>query len=148
MSVQFTVYPDLGFVYFDMQGVFSANATIAAFRAYMEHPEFDGALHLIVDFANATQVDVAFLDMMKIADRLAPYYALRDPASVTAFHAPDEMSFGVTRMYMSAAEDRAQHRISSFRTLREALEFTGLDVEAPEIWAALKASALDVADAE
>lgn len=138
MSMKYTVYPDLGVTVFTFRGDVFIQDNVAILLQYLQDPLFDGRQNVLFDVADCSFPDTYYSDMMRLTYKLEPYYAMRDPASCTGFYAPDDLAYGMSRMYMSAVGAKASHALEVFRTVAEALRYVGLDPLDPNAQALLR----------
>ncbi|SNR65779.1 hypothetical protein [Puniceibacterium sediminis] len=98
---------------------------------YQKDPGFDGRYCVLADLADCSFPEGNFDDYVQLAYRLRSHFEVRDPNSRTAFFAPEDVGFGISRMYQTIAADRASYTMEVFRTAEEALRFVRVDPQAP-----------------
>jgi hypothetical protein len=131
MLRNYTVYQELNATVFVCHGAVNVADNRVALLCYIASPEFKSNYNVLIDLAGCSFPDIYFNDMLLLAYQLEPYYSARDPDSRTAIYAPDDVSYGMSRIYQSVAESRAPFEIEVFRTIPAALTFVRIDPTAP-----------------
>ena len=108
----------------------TADNMISCLRDYMADPAFDGHFNLLFILKDCAFPDQSFQDTQRLTYLMEPFYAQRDQHSRTAIYAPDDLSFGMGRMYHSLADRKTDYEIAVFRELPEAFSFLNLSVDA------------------
>jgi hypothetical protein len=79
-------------------------------------PDFDPTYSQLADFAHVTKVEVTAADIHRMAER--DVFA---PDARRAFVVPDDMAYGMVRMFEMLREAKGENGIRVFRTLEEGL---------------------------
>ncbi|WP_146584977.1 hypothetical protein [Puniceibacterium confluentis] len=127
MPVSYAIRPELGVMVALFHGSVTVEHIRDAFMDYQQHPDFDGRYSVLMDQAECSFPVGCYDDYRQLAYRLRPHYAARHPSSRTAFFAPGDIAYGMSRMYKAIAEESAGFSIEVFRTAGEALRFVGVD---------------------
>lgn len=81
-------------------------------------PDFDPSFSQIADFTQVTQIELSADDVRLLAQK-----SLFSPRSRRAFIMPNELAYGLGRMYGILRELAGETGIRIFRTLEEALDW-------------------------
>lgn len=93
-----------------------------AFLAYWDFAQTIGDHDLLVDYSEATDIDITFPQLVSMAFRRLPYYRKLGHRRV-AIWAPTDPVFGSARMYASLAVKVETMEVEVFRDIAEALAF-------------------------
>jgi hypothetical protein len=138
MPLTYKVCPHLGVVVFTFRGDVPVKENAEIFLRYFKDPLFDGQYKVLVDLAQCHFPDSTISEVRWITYNLEPFYAARHAESSTALYAPEDVAYGMSRMYISVAASKLHYPIDVFRTAPEALAFVGLDPALAEIQALMQ----------
>lgn len=99
-------------------GVFDKEEAKAHRARLAADPDFDPSHSQLLDFTHVTQFDLTSADLRQLAEE--------DPFSRNsrrAFLVPNDLSYGLGRMYEIFREAGGEHGIRIFRNLEEALDW-------------------------
>ena len=107
-------------------GCLTSGDVLDTLTRYLDDPRYDPAHSHLVDLRQATEFDIDFGRMMRLATRLEPFYTRRAPGARSAILAPQDVAFGVARMYQSLVGERMQNEVGVFRQPEAAAAFLGI----------------------
>ena len=110
-------------------GVFSMADARSHTEKLSKDPDFDPSFSQIADFTQVTRIELSPDDVRILAQR-----SLFSPNSRRAFIVPNELAYGLARMFEILRELAGEKGIGVFRTLEEALDWVlskSANVEAP-----------------
>jgi hypothetical protein len=81
-------------------------------------PDFDPTFSQLSDFGHMTKVEVTAEDVRKFAER-----NIFAPSSRRAFVVPDDVAFGLARMFEMLRDAKGEQGIRVFRELEEGLDW-------------------------
>ena len=99
-------------------GVFNKEAAQAHQERLLADPEFDPSYSQLMDFTHVTQIDLTAADIQQLALR-----NIFSPESRRAFLVPNDLAFGLARMFEILRESAGERGIGVFRNLEEALDW-------------------------
>ena len=99
-------------------GVFSRADLVSIVERGLKDPDFDPSFGEIADLTEVTQVEVSGDDIREIAQK-----NIFSPLSRRAIVVPNDVLFGLARMYEILRELQGESGIRVFRTLDEALDW-------------------------
>jgi hypothetical protein len=82
----------------------------------MADPNFDPTFSQLLDFAHMTKLDLKAADVKLLAER-----NIFAPTARRAFVVPEDVAFGMARMFEMLREGKGEQGIRVFRTLEEGL---------------------------
>lgn len=85
------------------------------------HPHFD----VLEDLSRITHADISYGRMIEMISKLEPMLQRRAPDARSAFFAPNDAIYGLTRMYQQTLKSIVVNETGVFRDRREALAFLG-----------------------
>lgn len=92
----------------------------------MADPDFDPRYSQLVDYTHITRIDLTPADVRQLAVR-----NIFSPDSRRAFLVPNDLAFGLGRMFEILREAAGERGIRIFRSLDEALEWVLSKQESP-----------------
>ncbi|MDU8912696.1 hypothetical protein [Aestuariicoccus sp. MJ-SS9] len=134
MPATFSVLKAHNLVLFRFPDTLTPEINRAVVNAYFVSPEYCETFDFLVDFSDGPRMDITFHSMMHMVLRMEPVRRRRSPMARTAIYAPDDLSFGVARMYQSLVTAEESWQVEVFRDATPALAFLG---HAPELAPAL-----------
>jgi len=99
-------------------GVLSHADIVSIVDRGLKDPDFDPTFGEIADFTEVTQVDVSAEDIRELAQK-----NIFSPHSRRAIVVPNDLIFGLARMYEILRDLQGETGIRVFRTLDEALDW-------------------------
>jgi hypothetical protein len=99
-------------------GVFTLADALAHQGKLLNDPDFDPAFSQIADFTQFTHFNLSAGDVRKLAER-----TIFSPRSRRAMIVPNDLAYGLGRMFEMLRENEGETGIRVFRTLEEALEW-------------------------
>ena len=107
-------------------GVFNKEEAQAHQTRLLADPDFDPGYSQLLDFTHVTRFDLTAADVRLLAQR-----NIFSPDSRRAFLVPNDVGFGLGRMYEMLREAAGESGIRIFRNLEEALDWVLSKQEAP-----------------
>lgn len=99
-------------------GVFTLADAVSHMDKLSKDPDFDPSFSQIVDFTQVTRIELSGDDIRRLAQR-----TIFSQHSRRAFIAPDEVAFGIGRMFETLRSLEGEKGIRIFRSLEEALDW-------------------------
>lgn len=99
-------------------GEFSKADVLAHQEKLVNDPDFDPSFSQIADFTQVTELNLSAEDVRQLAEK-----AVFSPHSRRAIIAPNNLVFGLSRMFEILRENHGDMGIRAFRTLEEALDW-------------------------
>jgi hypothetical protein len=99
-------------------GVFSLADALSHQQKLSQDPDFDPSFSQIADFTQVTQVNLSASDVRELAQR-----SVFSPQSRRALLVPNDLAYGLGRMFEILRENQGETGIRIFRSLEEALEW-------------------------
>jgi len=127
VPVQYYIHPDLRLTVVKYAGDVTVRDNVDCFLEYIRDPLFDPDYTMLVDQPESTLTQADFNQMHLLSSLLRPYYDARNPAALTGFYCPEDVLYGVTRMYLMISESKVDRPVGVFRTREECLEFLGFE---------------------
>ena len=99
-------------------GVFSRADAAGHMDRLLKDPAFDPSYSQIADFTQVTKIDLSAEDLHELAQR-----SIFSAHSRRAFIAPNDVAYGLGRMFGMLRENRGEMGIRVFRNLEDALDW-------------------------
>lgn len=99
-------------------GVFSHADAMAHMEKLSKDPDFDPSYSQIADFSQVTAFEISAQQIRELAQK-----SLFSPSSHRAFIAPNDLGYGLGRMFEMLRENQGEMGIRVFRSLEEALDW-------------------------
>ena len=99
-------------------GVFNLADGLAHQDQILKDPDFDPNYSQLVNFTNASKVDLSADDVRRLAERRVFWQCARRAILVA-----DDLGFGFARMFEMLREDAGDNNIRVFRSLDDAIEW-------------------------
>lgn len=99
-------------------GVVTLADAVSHMDKLSKDPDFDPSFSQIMDFTQVTRIELSGDDIRRLAQR-----TIFSPHSRRAFIAPDEVAFGIGRMFETLRSLEGEKGIRIFRSLEEALDW-------------------------
>jgi hypothetical protein len=99
-------------------GVFNLADGLAHQDQILKDPDFDPNYSQLVNFTNASKVDLSADDVRRLAERRVFWQCARRAILVA-----DDLGFGFARMFEMLREDTGDNNIRVFRSLDDAIEW-------------------------
>lgn len=136
----FKIDKERRFVLSSGNGVFNREEALAHQIRLLSDPDFDPSYSQLVDFTQITKFDLSAEDIRQMAQR-----KVFSPDSRRAILVPNELAFGLGRMFESLRNTAGERGIRVFRNLEEALDWVLSKQEASSLHAAPDGFACDPA---
>jgi len=99
-------------------GVFSRADAAAHMEKLLRDPDFDPNYSQIADFTQVAKIELSAKDVHELAQR-----SVFSPQSRRALIVPNEVAYGLGRMFEMLRENQGEIGIRIFRNLEEALDW-------------------------
>ena len=99
-------------------GTFNKEEALSHQNRLLADPDFDPSYSQLIDFTHTTKIDLTAADIQQLAVR-----NIFSPESRRAFLVPNDLAFGLGRMYEILREAAGERGIRIFRNLDEALDW-------------------------
>ena len=99
-------------------GILTMAETLAHQSKLAIDPDFDPGFSQLMDFTQVTQIELSANDIRRLAQR-----SVFSPQSRRAFIMPNDVTYGLGRMYEILREAAGEHGIGVFRNLEGALDW-------------------------
>lgn len=99
-------------------GVITLADAVSHMDKLSKDPDFDPSFSQIVDFTQVTRIELSADEIRRLAQR-----TIFSVTSRRAFIAPDEVAFGIGRMFQILRGLEGEQGIRIFRSLEEALDW-------------------------
>ncbi len=106
-------------------GVFNKDAALDHQNRLLADPDFDPSYSQLMDYTHVTQIDLSAADVGLLAVR-----NVFSSNSRRAFLVPNNVAFGLARMFEMIRESAGERGIRIFRDLEEALDWVLSNQEA------------------
>ncbi len=126
MAVSYEIHESVGLVVSRHQGATEDDEMIVAYTALYADPAFDPAFSKLIDLREADSRSRSSQALRYLSEQTRSHYADTDAMSKVAIVAPDDLSFGLSRMYDSITDENAED-VAVFRTSAEACEWLEID---------------------
>ena len=130
MPISFDIRRDLSLAIATHEGVVPDEEFLTAYRSLYGSSRFDKSFNLLVDLTRADSSTRSTETLKGFADFIRGQYAGTDVSPKVAVVAPENISFGLARMYESFA-DTVRWEFRVFREIPDALFWMGLEEELP-----------------
>ncbi|RYG92046.1 STAS/SEC14 domain-containing protein [Loktanella sp. IMCC34160] len=127
MTVSYKIHPNLHLVCVTYSGEVTPDQYLESFDRYLKDPDYAPDLRILMNMTTATGFDIDFKAMFQMVLHQIPHYANRPKGTRAAILAPDDLSFGIGRMYQSLTDGQLPSELAVFRTAEEAFDFLGLE---------------------
>jgi hypothetical protein len=99
-------------------GVFTLGTPFLTWTKLSKDPDFDPSFSQIADLTQVTRIELSADEIRRLAQR-----TIFSASSRRAFIAPDEVAFGIGRMFQILRGLEGEKGIRVFRSLEEALDW-------------------------
>ena len=99
-------------------GVFSRSDAVRHMQKLLKDPDFDPRYSQIADFTQVAKIELSAKDVHELAQR-----SVFSPQSRRALIVPNEVAYGLGRMFEMLRENQGEMGIRVFRNLEEALDW-------------------------
>ena len=99
-------------------GVFTLADALSHMENLSKDPDFDPSFSQIADFTQVSRIELSSDEIQRLAQR-----GIFSAHSRRAFITPNEVTFGIGRMFETLRSFEGEKGIGIFRTLEEALEW-------------------------
>jgi hypothetical protein len=107
-------------------GILNLDEALSHFERLLADPEFDPTYSQLMDFSQVERFDFTAVDVQQMALR-----KIFSKESRRAILVPNDLAFGLARMYEILRENGGEHGVRVFRNLEAALEWALSGNEAP-----------------
>jgi hypothetical protein len=130
MPIEYRVRHDLHLVWAEAQGILLAEDLFEYQRTVWGRPDVQG-FHELVDMSGVADIPAPSPDSIRALAALSATMDPPLPGSKFAIVAPDDLAFGLGRMYQTHREltSTPTKKVAVFRTVPEALSWLGITLE-------------------
>jgi hypothetical protein len=121
MPAEFYIDATRQMVFSRGHGIVTSGDIEGHMRRLKMHPEFQPAFNQLLDFREASEIDVPNQDLRELATR-----SIFDRTSKRAFLVNSDLQFGLARMYGTLRDVHGQEVVRVFRDQAAALAWLGL----------------------
>ena len=132
MPYDYRVFPEQNFVIARFFGTFTANDGVDWARDYFAHADFAPDQLQLFDWQNIAEFDATYASVAGMVRTISGDYARVSEGTLCVMHAPQDVSFGMARMYQQVADDVLPTQIEVARSEEEAFGIAGLDAQSFE----------------
>ncbi len=126
MPIDFSISKDLNVAVARWSGDVQLSEFRKGFAAYLEDADYVLGRPEVCDFSNMTTLDADFKKIWSILTMVNNQAGGAPVNTQSVIYAPDDVMFGLARMYQSVAEGTDGIRVSVFRDQAEALAHLNL----------------------
>jgi hypothetical protein len=116
MPAEYRIDRDARRVVSAVQGVYSFDVAVGRMRRLQKEPEFDPAYSLLIDFREATKIDLTHDEIVELSS-----IHVFSPESKRAYVVANPEQFGLARMFASYRSPKKQHVFRVFTDMAEAV---------------------------
>jgi hypothetical protein len=124
MPADFYIEPDLGMVFSKATGLFTFADAVDHMDRLTANPDFRPEFNQLIDFREASGTTLSSDDVRTLAQR-----QIFSNGSRRAFVAPEDLEFGLSRVFGTYREFQGEPGIRVFRDMKEALSWLSLSTE-------------------
>lgn len=121
MPVSYEIRADLNRLYIRYSGVVTRDEVAQAIGEFAADPAARPGLLQFADLSDVADIDMSFNEIFGLARAAADLARQLGAPVVGAFFAPDDLSFGMARIYESLSESHQFLTIRAFREKPEAM---------------------------
>ena len=126
MGISFTIYQEQAFFVSTWIGNITDSDLLSSYKDLYANEKFKPGFHEIADLRKAQLNDVTSDGMSLLVEMMQRYLTEKCDDFKTAVIAPDNISFGMSRVYKSMSYNSPEN-VEVFRELNEALKWIGID---------------------
>lgn len=126
MPISFAIHEEQGLFVSRWVGAISDSDLIPSYDRLFANEKYQPGFHELVDLRNANMAGVTVDGSRGLARMVESYLAGKCGSFRTAVIAPEDLSFGIARIYGAVAEESPED-VMVFRELTDALEWIGVD---------------------
>ena len=124
MSASFLIDPGQHAVFSRASGVFTYEDARGHMDRLLADARFRPDMRQVIDFGDITKVTLTGDQIRELANR-----KIFGPGSSRAFVAPDDVLYGLARMFQAHRESNGETGIAIFRGMEEAVSWIGLPAD-------------------
>jgi hypothetical protein len=107
-----------------VKGVYSFDVAVGRMRRLQKEPEFDSGFSLLIDFREATKIDLSHDEIVELST-----IHVFSPESKRAYVVANPEQFGLARMFASYRSPEKKHVFRVFTDMAEAVAWLDDDTE-------------------
>ena len=119
------VLPDRNALFARASGRITLQDIRDSYARYLDDPAYIPGQTQIFDFEDVVDVDMDYPQMTALVAMTYASYAAQPMITHAAIYAPDDIAFGMARMFELAYGENPHYRILVTRSAREALDWSG-----------------------
>ncbi|MBB93908.1 MAG: hypothetical protein CML68_04790 [Rhodobacteraceae bacterium] len=104
MPVTFQILPHRGLVYVRYEGFLSLDETMAAFGAYLQHPDCRPGQKQLIDLAGVTDFERDFAKLFAVQARKLDVFARDGAETLIVYHAPSDLGLAMSKTILMSWE--------------------------------------------
>lgn len=120
MPLTFSVHHNEGYFSVKYIGLVTDDEIVSAFTVFFEHGEWIPGLNVLVDLEKVNGQQVTQEGLRRLASLVGSVYSAYGVAPQVATYAPNDLSFGLARMYSVFVNNIEEHNV--FREYDRALQ--------------------------
>ena len=132
MPYDYRVFPEQNFVLTRFHGTYKASEGVDWVRDYFANADFAPDRVQIFDWQHIAEFDATYASVAGMVRTISGDYARVSEGTLCVMHAPQDVSFGMARMYQQVADDVLPTQIEVARSEEEAFGIAGLDAQSFE----------------
>lgn len=125
MPIKYDILPSKELVIGTYNGVLRTDIAVQHIFDLFDRADFHPRFDVFEDLSRITHADISYARMIQMISALEPLLKTRAPNARSAFYAPNDAIYGLTRMYQQTLKSIIGNEIGVFRDRREALAFLG-----------------------
>lgn len=126
MPYDYRILPEEQVVVVRFYGTFTASAGIEWTRDYFADPDFCPEQRHLVDWEHVSTFDADYASVSALVRNSQPGYSVVPKGLLCVMHAPQDLNFGMARMYQQVADTVLPLQIEVTRSETEAVERAGI----------------------
>jgi hypothetical protein len=125
MPAEYRIDRDARRVVSAVQGVYSFDVAVGRMRRLQKEPDFDPAFSLLIDFREATKIDLSHDEVVELSA-----IHVFSPESKRAYVVANPEQFGLARMFAAYRSPKKEHVFRVFTDMGEAMAWLDGGAEA------------------
>lgn len=125
MPLRHWILRDQSLALIEYHGVLTASEVIADFAAYRRNALFRPGLPELADLSRLTDVDLDYSQMRRLVSHVNRTYSASKTRTLISFFAPEDVPFGMARMFEMVADGQSGVRAQVHRSEADALAYLG-----------------------
>ncbi|SPF80767.1 hypothetical protein [Pseudoprimorskyibacter insulae] len=127
MPVDYKIIPQQGVVFVRYSGFARMEETGRALGQYLQDPSYVPGQKQLVDLSEVTEVEHNFPQLMEMQARKLDIFLSDKGQTLIAYHAPNDISLGMSEMILKSWDGISGIVARVFRTEEDCLQFLGVD---------------------